>query len=343
MIEKTNKLVKAISSHFYKLEIQGLLISVNALTISINTRIPNSNLWIQRRGSGKSEFLRILAESNSDRFIVLPEKLYETTILEFDQEYFNDKVWIHDDFIVAIHGLTTKQRHQLMGLFVELLSKGEYVRRDRSGEYKVKGRISCIFPIAQENYSRYGKELFYQTLVPERLVPVGFDFTAEDMRKAGILKLEKEYNTFRKDIKLKLPFSDEKVSVKLPKEFFEEINNLSMRLQLLCGLSNTRGVEYVSNWLKAHALLNDREEVVKEDLEIFKLILPAHQEPRESLESEIRRFIFNKLLEQEGVSSSEIYKSFSDYDKRVIRRVLQNIKRDCPNKRGQKDEIIFYI
>ncbi len=343
MIEKTNKLVKAISSHFYKLEIQGLLISVNALTISINTRIPNSNLWIQRRGSGKSEFLRILAESNSDRFIVLPEKLYETTILEFDQEYFNDKVWIHDDFIVAIHGLTTKQRQQLMGLFVELLSKGEYVRRDRSGEYKVKGRISCIFPIAQENYSRYGKELFYQTLVPERLVPVGFDFTAEDMRKAGILKLEKEYNTFRKDIKLKLPFSDENVSVKLPKEFFEEINNLSMRLQLLCGLSNTRGVEYVSNWLKAHALLNDREEVVKEDLEIFKLILPAHQEPRESLESEIRRFIFNKLLEQEGVSSSEIYKSFSDYDKRVIRRVLQNIKRDCPNKRGQKDEIIFYI
>ena len=147
MIEKTNKLVKAISSHFYKLEIQGLLISVNALTISINTRIPNSNLWIQRRGSGKSEFLRILAESNSDRFIVLPEKLYETTILEFDQEYFNDKVWIHDDFIVAIHGLTTKQRQQLMGLFVELLSKGEYVRRDRSGEYKVKGRISCIFPI----------------------------------------------------------------------------------------------------------------------------------------------------------------------------------------------------
>ena len=321
---------------------------MNALTISLDTSIPNSVLWVQRRGTAKSHFLRILAESNPDYFIKLPEKFFETTILEdFEPEWFKDKVWIHDDLIVLFHGLTTKQRQQLMGFFTEFLSSGVYERRDRSKERikRVEGRISCIFPISQENYSRYGKELFYQTLVPERLVPIGFDFSAEDMRKASEIRLIREESKDNNSdhIRIELPFSDEKARVKLPREFHKEISDMAMRLQLLISLSATRGVHYISNFLKAHALLNERDEVVDKDVEITKLILPAYQEPRESLEAEVRRFIFNKLLEQEKVSSSEIYENFGDYDKRVLRRTLQNIKKDCPNKRGQKDEIIFYI
>jgi len=346
MIENTEKLIKLISSNFFKLEIQGLIISVNSLTISLDTQIPNSNLWIQRKGSAKSHFLRILSDSNPDYFIRLPDKFFETSILEdFETDWFKDKVWIHDDLIILFHGLTSKQRQQLMGFFVEFLSSGIYERRDRSRERikKVQGRVLCLFPISQENYSRYGKELFYQTLVPERLVPIGYDLSPEDMRKASEIRLEREENTNSDNIRLKLPFSDEKKRVKLSKEFHKEISDMAMRLQLLIGLSATRGVHYISNFLKAHSLLNDREEVTEKDIEIVKLILPAHQEPRESLESEIRRFIFNKLLEQEEVSSSEIYGNFGDYDKRVIRRVLKDIKRDCPYKKGQRDEIIFYI
>ncbi len=347
MIERTERLIKLISSNFFKLEIQGLIISVNALSVSLDTQIPNSNLWIQRKGSAKSHFLKILSESNSDYFVRLPDKFFETSILEdFDSEWFTDKVWIHDDLIILFHGLTSKQRQQLMGFFVEFLSSGYYERRDRSKERikRVEGRISCVFPISQENYSRYGKELFYQTLTPERLVPIGYDFSAEDMRKASEIRLEREErNNPSENIRIDLPFSDEKVRVKLSREYHRDISDMAMRLQLLIGLSATRGVMYISNFLRSHALLNDRDEVSREDIEILSLILPAHSEPRESLESEIRRYIFNQLLEKEEVRSTEIYERFRDYTDRAIRKALISIRRDCPYKRGEKDEIIFYI
>ena len=93
-----------------------------------------------------------------------------------------------------------------MGFFTEFLSSGYYERRDRSKERvkRVEGRISCIFPISQENYSRYGKELFYQTLVLERFVPIGFDFSAEDMRKASEIRLERNEKK-KENLRIKLP------------------------------------------------------------------------------------------------------------------------------------------
>jgi len=343
MIEKTQELLSLLSKNFFKLEIQGFTVCVNALTISINTFPTNSNILLQRTGTGKSELLRCLAKSNKKYFFVLPERLYESSILEFNEEVFRNKVWIHDDLIVAFHGLTTKQRQQLMGFFVEFLSQGKYIRKEKGKEYEIRGRVSCIFPLSSENYAQYGRQLFYATLVPERLVPIGFEFKAEDMAKAGALRLEKEENDNRKDIKIKLPFTDEKIDVKLPQKFHKEICHCAMRLQLLCKLSATRGVKYVSNWLKAHALLNDREYIEKIDLEIFKNVLPCHSEPRESLEAEIRRFMLNKILEQGSVSSIDIYRNFREYPGQTIRKVLKNVKRDCPWRTSSKKEIIFYL
>lgn len=69
----------------------------------------------------------------------------------------------------------------------------------------------------------------------------------------------------------------------------------------------------------------------------MKLLLPFHTEPRENIESEVRRFVFNKLIEKGKVDFSEIYNQFEDYNKKVIERVLRKLRKDCclkPDNRG---------
>jgi len=339
MIDQTEKLFKTLSSYFFGIETPAFILAINALTISLNVPQPNSNIWIQPKGTGKSYFLMCLAKSNPEHFVILPEKFFESSIWEFPQDWFIDKIWVHDDLVVAFHGLNTKQRQQLIGFFVEFLSQGKYRRTERfRKESMVKGRIGCIFPLAKENYSRYGKELFTQTLVPERLVPVVYDINPKDMQRI----LVNIFENINRDVNLTLPFSKEKIDVDLPKHFRNDIAKMGTMMSLASEISSIRGSIYVSNWLKAHAYFNNRDVVTKEDFEIFKLLLPYHRMARDTIECKIRLFILENLLEYGEVSSKEIYRRFSKTNRRVINRILVQIKKICQH-REDGNTLTFYI
>ena len=342
MWNNTEKLYNTFSKFFHNLSYQGLVISINALTISVKGFPPNSNIWIQRRGSGKSELLRALYRGNPEHIVMLPEKFFETSIVyEFDKNWFENKVWVHDDLIVLFNGLTTKQRHQLMGFFTQFLSSGRYMRVERRDNIEIEGRISCIFPMALENFSVYGKSMFYHTLVPDRLVPIGAIISAKDLLNATDKIL---YRGDDRELAIKLPFTNEPIDIYIPNTYKYEIKRMAGLLQILTGLSATRGVKYTENMVKAHALLNYRNEVVKEDIEVIKALLGMHWNPGDTALEIAQRYLFEKLLELDSVQAREIRDLLKSngYTERTIKRVIKDLKRYCPYT-TEGGRIIFYL
>jgi len=331
-IKNTLKIVSKITEYFQHYELLAIPIVVNPLTICLKLgedEAPNSNLIITRKGLGKSSILKCLAKSNPKYFIELPDKIHESEIVKnFRQDDFERKVWILDDLVVSFRGLNKKQREQLEGFFIAILSKGRY---ERSGVRRIENaKISCMFGFAQENYSKYSKELFTSTLL-DRIVPISYDFSADEIKDIIEFKIKAKREN-RSFPQIKLPFTDEDVEVEIPEQFDNEIIELALRLQAIGGLTATRGLNYIQNFLKANALINDRSEVVKADIDLFKLILLIHGDVKDTLENKVRRFILEKCNEKGEVSSKEIKTELEISDK-TWEKVLESIKRDIPHRK----------
>ena len=322
MIDSSEGLLKTLSIFFPFMIGPAYIISVNALTISLDVPTANSNIWIQPKGTGKSFFLQKLAGSNPDYVILLPDKLFESAILEFPKDWFEDKVWVHDDMIVAFHGLTTKQRQQLTGFFVEFLSKGKYARIEKRNKLIVEGRISCIFPIAIENYSKYRRELYDQTLVPERLIPITHKVNIDKLYEV----VDRSIEAPLRNISIKLPFTKDKVKVTIPESLKRYTKQFATTLSISTGISITRAVMYVSNWLKSHALLNGRYEVSDSDISVFRLLAPLHAIGRDTARGEIYLYLAKKYLESGEINMKDVYQKFSvKYSPRTVRRLLKEM------------------
>ena len=146
---ETFKFIELVSSYLYGYNLIAIPVIVNILTINLNLKpdeSTNSVLLILPKGSGKTTLLHhILQKSNPEWFPELPEKFFESQILQEPDDKFDRKVWIQDDLITTFRGTSTKQREQLMGFFNTFLTKGEYSRKG----LKKKGRIVCIFGLAK--------------------------------------------------------------------------------------------------------------------------------------------------------------------------------------------------
>jgi len=355
-IKRTRELASLFSKFFLdKMVPVGLTVCINALTVSIDltdmNQRPNSNIIIQRSGTGKSTLLRALHEANQEHTVVLPSKMFESSVFEFPGEYFQNKVWIHDDLTTVFQGASTKQRQQLQGFFVDILDRGVYERHDRSGSKpkRVEGNISFQTAISEENFSKYGRETYYSTLIPERLVPIGVRFTPEDMQKLTY-KISSESRSDKLVRGLKLPFKDEPVKVRIDKGLLKDLRGLAFGLQVRTSMAMSRAYLYLIKMAKGHALLNDRDYVTKADIDVLKYLLPAHRYPRPStLEERVREIIAKEVFNSGEISSSEIYEKvreipeFQNVTDRAIRKVFDSIKRDVPTKRGENNQIVFYV
>ena len=342
-------------NYFYKTSLVWLTAIINAMTVSIDPKDinqrPNSNIIIQRSGTGKSTFLRALHEANPDHVIMLPSKIYESSVFDFPSEHFQNKVWIHNDLTTAFHGVSTKQRQQLQGLFIDILDRGVYERHDRSGRdpRRIEANISLIAALSEENFSKYGRETYYSTLIPERLVPIGVRFTPEDMQRLTYnISSESWFDRLKEG--LKLPFEDEPVKVKIGEAYLKDLRRLAFELQVRTSMSMSRAYLYLIKMAKGHALLNGRDYVTKADIDVLKYLLPAHRFPRPStLEERVREIIVKEVFNSGEISSSEIYEKvreipeFQNVTDRAIRKVFESIKRDVPTKRGENNRIVFYV
>jgi hypothetical protein len=290
----------------------------------------NSNLLIERKGLGKTSLLYwILVNSNPKYVFALPDKLYESLIVEMPLEYFDKKVWVLDDLVTSFGGLTTKQREQLMSFFNSILSKKCY---EREGKRRVENaQISCQFGFALENYETYANRMLLSTFL-DRIVPIKLEHDPETIKNICKRIVEEKD---RKLPKVSLPFTKKPVEVDIPIKFNDEIVDCAMRLQASQSLSGTRAVNYVKNFIRAHAFLNKRKEVCEADVNILKLILPLHIGMNSGdLETKIRELILAKTSRGETVTGREIKEVFGkQFNKTAISETLSKLRRDIPNRK----------
>jgi hypothetical protein len=323
MLENLWEIIGKIEGYLPYLGYPSIPVILNIATINLKLQrneSPNSTLLIWPSGCGKGSLLEdVLGKSNPKFFPQLPQKLYESEIMEFPDDYFNKKIWVYEDLITLFRGTSTKQREQLMNFFNIFLSRGWYARRER----KVEGKIVCCFGVAREFYEgKYKKEMFQLTFL-DRFNKVYFELS--EKMKAKILKL-RNMNKEMEPPKVKLPFYKNDVRITIPEKFTEEINKLALDWDRRKIMSFVRAQISISNFLKASALLNNRREVTQEDLMLLKFVLPLYYRETKPSQFEVMSCIFRHSLKLEKVSASQIKKEVTSIEERRIEQILKGLR-----------------
>jgi len=248
----------------------AIIVIVNCMTLSLDlskNSMRNSICLVTNKGGGKSTLLiRILALNNLDFFTILPKKVFESLLLEKGSEYFNNKIIVHDDLIIAFTGLNEKQLSQLLGFFTSLLSDKSYSRQDR----EVKADCLCMFGVALEHMQKFRKVMDLATFT-DRVPFVLKSYSDEEKRKT--LKYNKQEIPA---IKLPLTQTKTKILLKLTPEMEVDIEDICMQLDSFGIMSWKRAQSHIHNFLMANALLNKRKETNIHDLTLFKKVLPFY-------------------------------------------------------------------
>lgn len=323
-LRKTFELVKPIMDYLYGYSLIAVSVVVNTLTLNLKLKddeATNSLLLILPKGCGKNALLTlILQRSNKIWFPWIPEKLFESEILDMPIENFKGKVWIVEDLIVSFRGNNTKQREQLMGFFIAFLSKGMYSRQRKT----VEGRIVCLFGYEKENYKKYQKQMFTSTF-EDRFMSVKLDF---DVKTKRAILNERDKN---KSIpKVNLPLRKRQVDVSIPSTFNDEINDIALELDKKGAMSFVRAQTFIKNFLKANAHLNGRSDVCEDDLRLFKLVIPLHYgTSTNKIHTQVRMFILEESINSRAVKGREVKDQVMNKtgcSESAVKKVLSELK-----------------
>ncbi len=234
--------------------------------------LKNNNLILLPKGCGKTTFLKALARGNPKVVNVLPEKMHESFLCAEPDDFFNNRVLVHYDFIDAVGGLDTKQREQLIGFWSTLLSDGRYFRQSSKKELK---NINCVamFGMAKENFDKH-KTSFFEATFLDRLVMIMRKINRKEKKEIMVFRRkQKEIEKF----KVKMITSKRKIKVEIDQDKFgDKIEELALELDDYDVLTFTRGQDYIAKFLKCNAYINDREEVNENDLLMYERIHKHH-------------------------------------------------------------------
>jgi hypothetical protein len=258
-------------------------------SMCINLKLPaevrklNCCLIVSPRGSGKNELLeQILAASNPEHFVVLPEKLFESELVTKGPSYFHNKIMVLSDLIVTFEGMSKKQREQLVNFWTMLL-QGKYGRyRDALKDV----RVIALFGLASEQLDKFREELMSATFL-DRVPPFMHSLTRQEKKEILQFRTE-QFRTKRLRqnpaprcpvIKLPLPEKiddNNKAEIAFPdcKEIEDLIEERALELDDYQVQSCARAQDYIRTFMRANAHLNGRLKVTMSDLLLYDLVHP---------------------------------------------------------------------
>jgi hypothetical protein len=160
-----------------------------------------------------------------------------------------------------------RTKDRLVGGLSELLSDEAYTYQDFGQKFTLKGKVTVIMNITSEAFQNYKDRLFGLTF-SERFLTLHHVLTKQEkdewVKKEEIAKKMQ----FGSDISL----DDIETDVTIPRKylpliryFAQEYSYISLRTQIGCQ-------DLIKGTLKAHASLNGRNEVCRDDLEFVQMI-----------------------------------------------------------------------
>jgi len=287
---ETIRIGRLISNYLYGYEQVAMLIIPNICSLWTDfIQRPNSNLFVEDMGGGKSTLFDIIYQSNKKYITKLPSKIYAHELSKtFDKKNFQNKLLMHDDLIPAFSGLSKKSKEQLIGFFTELLSSGKYMQLGHgiSGdcnalfgiarkffyEHQIKPNLPMIDEQGNSKYSMQ-EQLFTDTFT-DRVIQIR-PLVKTNEEKLKIIDFMRKRNCELPKIKLPIG-KKKKIILNYDDIDLETFDKICLDFDKSKIISIQRAHNYCSNFLKGNALLNGRNRVNNYDLEMLQDLFPLH-------------------------------------------------------------------
>lgn len=243
-----------------------------------------SSLIIARAGLFKSSIMKDIIQVSGKDIYQLPDQPTERGIIRLYNEtkakgLMKNKIWTVEDAVTCFPSLEDTRQNRLVNLFVKVLMDGSYSYADFSIDKKLETRAGLYVNIADQNFQEI-KSILKTTTFLERTIPFRYAISKQDeikvVRNFGYVK-------YSKPPKVKF----KRGNVDIPFELAGEVDVLNNIINDNCEMSISRSNMFCRIILRSIAILEGRDKVLLQDIELFRaIILPYLSARRPILEIE---------------------------------------------------------
>jgi len=237
-------------------------------TFHKNRRKCLSSLIIANKGSYKTQMMKHFNSSYPSKTWYVPYQPTDRALVRECKQ--NEKItknclWYIDDAAITFSTLEGPRHERLVGLFTSALSNNDYSYSDFSETKKIKVDIGLYVNIAFEAFSMIKKKIMQNTF-SDRVVPFNFIVSEEALQRTS-----EEYACGREygkppNIKMKLT----KTKTINFSSYLNEYRQCKSLISKHCEIGSPRAGDWLNEILYDIAIIEGRDEVIYEDLLLFK-------------------------------------------------------------------------
>ncbi len=242
----------------------GLLKS--CAVVSNQLGYPRLNVWcVASTRQYKSQTSKEIQRTFSKKYLI--DAGSDFTIHSLHDEYGEDvdgKTFMVNDATVLFASKSARTKERLVGAFAELLSDEQYTYKDFRHQWTIQGKCTAIVNQTTESFNNYKNRLLGSTLL-ERFFTSHHRLTLEEQRESRVDSLKK----FKPKYKIK---QIKPRTIRNLRKYRDFIKEYAMDYTALAQRSYHGCRDTITAMLKSHAILNDRNRLVLDDVSFVRMM-----------------------------------------------------------------------
>lgn len=251
---------------------------------------------------------------SDDFYIDLKSDFTLNSLERYIEQIKQGCVFVSNDAALLLDSKARRTKYRLEGGLAELTSDDIYEYQDFRKKFTLQGNVKLLFNITSESYIKNKNRIFASTL-SERLLVLHYVVPKTQMERWII----KEQETRDMQFTPKISIEDIETEIKdIPRHFLKLIKLETREISYLTLKSFIGCQDLIKGLVRAHASLNNRDEVCSDDFALLSLIKSYLIDPFNPHEGRIVK------LRAQGFSYREIEKMIQKKNYlRQIQRVVR--------------------
>jgi len=257
-----------------------------------------------------NEVMRIFDKSF---YINLKSDFTMNSLRRYAEDLSKGKCLFVNDGTVEFASKSQRTKDRLVGGLSELLADGVYSYQDFGQKFTLKGKVTMVMNMTSEAFQNYKDRLFGLTFA-ERFFTAHHALSEQEKHEW----IDREERSAKTQFGEKITQDDIETDVRIPKKYYQTIRYLAQDFSYMSLKTFIGCRDIIKATLKAHASLNHRDEVCRDDLEFIRMIKDYLVNPFSPYEGKVDKY------RAEGFSIRDICKKIDrpNYIKQV-QRVVQ--------------------
>ena len=217
------------------------------------------------------------------------------SLRRYSQELKNGKCLLVNDGTTLLASKAQRTKDRLVGGLSELFADGRYTYQDFQQKFTLIGKVTMVLNITSEAYRNYKDRLFGLTF-SERFCTAHHRLTISEQSEWNAKKEASKRMSYDDTISI----DDIETHTQIPKKYYGTIEHLARDFSYASLKSRIGCQDLIKATLAAHAALNKRREVCRDDLQFVEMIQRYLVDPFSPYEGRIVKY------RAEGLSFREI-------------------------------------